>query len=397
MSTATHIRHIITTGLAMFSMFFGAGNIVFPLMVGQFAGNMAWWSIAGLMVTAVGVPFLGLLAMTFFNGDHHLFFKRIGTLPGYLVTLLIMIVIGPVNAIPRCISLSHGTISMYLPGMSALTFSILACVIIYLATFKKSWVVDLLGDVLSPLLVISLAVIIVKGLLIHPTAPVVDTSAARMLFFGLYQGYNTMDLLGTFFFSGVIIGGLKHLFPKEKSMNVLAGYALQASIIGATLLGAVYMGFGIVASYYGDMIADLSPEVLLGTIAQTVLGSAGGLFVSMAVALACLTTAITLVVVFAEFLQEQKLFNRMGYQYCLLMTLIASCVFANLGFSSIVGMMVPVLKVIYPALIVLCAVNLLHKWKGMHSVKVPFYLTVAAAFVYYNMPMVKSVATLAGA
>lgn len=397
MSTTTHIRHIVTTGLAMFSMFFGAGNIVFPLMVGQFAGNMAWWAIGGLMVTAVGVPFLGLLAMTFYDGDHHPFFKRIGTVPGYLVTLFIMIVIGPVNAIPRCISLSHGTISMYVPGLSSLTFSIIACAIIFLATFKKSRVVDLLGDVLSPLLVVSLGVIIVKGLLVHPVAPVVDAGSGKMLFFGLYQGYNTMDLLGTFFFSGVIINGLRQIFPKEKSPAVFAHYALQASIIGAGLLGAVYMGFGIVASYYGNVISDLSPEVLLGTIAQIVLGSAGGLFVSMAVALACLTTAITLVVVFAEFLQEQPLFNRMGYQYCLVMTLVVAGIFSNFGFSWIVSMMVPILKVIYPALIVLSAVNLLHKWKGLQSVKIPVYATTVISLLWYHMPAAQQVATLAGA
>lgn len=377
-------RQIITTGLAMFSMFFGAGNIVFPLMVGQIGGNMVGMALVGLMIAAVGIPFMGLVSMIYYEGNYKAFFDRIGTVPGNMVTTFIMVAIGPVIAIPRCISLSYGTIHLYFPSVGEFAFSVAACLVIFAATFRKSRVVDLLGEILAPLLVLCLGVIIVKGLLVHPAAPVVDATAQGMFFFGLHEGYNTMDLLGTFFFSSITIASLKHHFPKEKDPKAMAGLAMKASIIGATLLGAVYIGFALIASYYAGDLMGLSPEILLGTMAHMMLGNAGGFFVSMAVALACLTTAVTLAAVFAEFLQRQSGFYHLGYTYCLMLTLVASCAFANLGFTGIVALMAPVLVVGYPAVLMLVIFNGLHKTHGIQMVKAPVALTALASFVHYN-------------
>jgi len=364
-------------------MFFGAGNIVFPLMIGQVAGSMSWYAITGLLLTAVGVPFMGLVAMIHYKGDFKAFFSRMGATPGFLVTLFIMILIGPVNAIPRCIALSYGTIHLYAPGMSQFVFSVIACAIIFLATYKKSRIVDLLGDVLSPLLVVALAVIAIKGLLYHPAAPLSTASALGMFSFGFEKGYNTMDLLGAFFFSGVIISSLKAHFPEEKSSAVLGGYALKASVIGATLLGSVYTSFALVAAYYGKELAGMSMETLLGTTAHLVLGNAGGLVVSLAVALACLTTAITLAVVFSEFLQKEVFRSGVSYIYCLTLTLALACVFANLDFGSIVAMIEPLLIVGYPVLILFTILNWMHKTIGFKPVKLPLVLATITSFLYY--------------
>ena len=381
----THVRHILTTGLAMFSMFFGAGNVVFPLIVGQTAGEYAWPAIVGLLLTAVGVPFVGLLAMVLYEGDYRSFFARIGVIPGFLVTLFIMIIIGPVGAIPRCIALSFSTLQMYEPSLSTVLFSFASCLIIFLATYRKNRIFDLLGAVLSPLLVVSLAIIIIKGIWSHPAAPATATDALSMLKFGLYQGYNTMDLLGTFFFSGVIIVGLKEVFSAD-SPRVIARYALQASVIGAALLGVVYAGFVLVASYYGNALQAVPGEVLLGTVAHMVLGKAGGLFVSMAVVLACLTTALTLAAVFAEFLHNQVFFKVVCYRSSLILTLIATFIFANLKFSEIVAMVAPVLVVIYPVLLVLTIINIFHKLYGFSMVKIPVLLATVASIIWYHAP-----------
>ena len=376
-------QQIITTGLAMFSMFFGAGNIVFPLMIGQVAGTMSWYATAGLLITAVGVPFMGLVAMTHYNGDFRAFFSRIGAVPGFLVTLFIMVLIGPVNAIPRCISLSYATTHLYIPALSQFMFSLGSCVVIFLATYRKSRIVDLLGQFLSPLLVVALAIIAIKGLLFHPEAVANTASAGSMFMFGFEKGYNTMDLLGTFFFASVIIQSLRLHFPQEKSNAVLASYALKASIIGASLLAAVYVGFAQVASYYGTSLAGLRMEELLGTTAHLVLGNAGGLVVSAAVALACLTTAITLVVVFAEFLQKDVFNSGVGYIYCLTLTLAATCIFANFDFSQIVSTIEPVLIVGYPVMILLTALNWAYKARGFAPVKLPVLLATVVSFAYY--------------
>src|SRR5579859_7269674 len=96
---------LLTTGLALFSMFFGAGNLIFPLLIGNFAGSNVWFAIAGLGVTAVVVPFLGLAAMVFFQGDLHRFFGRVGKVPGMLLLFLLQLILGPFGVIPRLVTL----------------------------------------------------------------------------------------------------------------------------------------------------------------------------------------------------------------------------------------------------------------------------------------------------
>jgi len=380
-------RQVITTGLAMFSMFFGAGNIVFPLIVGQATGNMVWVAILGFLMTAVGVPFLGLVAMTLYNGNYRKFFDRMGKIPAHFVLIFIMILIGPVNAIPRCIAVSYGAMRLHIPGLSQLFFSIVSCVIIFFVTARKSRIVDLLGQLLSPLLIASLTMIIFKGLLAgHANGgPIaVAVGATEMIKYGLIQGYNTMDLLGAFFFSSIVIASLRMHFPHEKKSKVLAQCALKASIIGAGLLGTVYMGFALLASYHGTVLSGLEPEFLLGTLAYIVLGNSGGFVVSMAVSLACLTTAVTLAAVFAEFLQKEVVYYHLSYVYCLALTLVVTCAFATLQFSDIVAMVSPILIVGYPVLILFTVLNIFYKWYGVQSVKMPIVLATAGSLVWYH-------------
>lgn len=381
------LSSVFITGLAMFSMFFGAGNVVFPLIVGRAVGEQAWSAIGGLFLTAVGVPFLGLVALTLYGGDYRAFLGRLGRVPGFLLAFFMLLILGPIGAIPRCIALSCGTLKMYIPMLSRAVFSLVACVVIYMATCRRNRMVGLLGAVLSPLLVTSLAVIIVKGLLAGHEVPLSTLSSVSAFSFGLAQGYNTMDLLAAFFFSGVIITSLRQREVVAVSDTWgIARYALLSSLVGASLLGLVYAGFALVAAQYGKALSIVAPEALLGTIASSVLGAAGGLFVSATVILACVTTAITLTAVFAEFLQEQVFSKTISYNAGLLLTLVVTFVFANLEFGKIVSQLVPVLIVIYPALLVLTIINILHKMYGVSMIKMPVAIVAIASIIWHQVP-----------
>ena len=133
---------IVSTGLAMFSMFFGAGNVVFPLDLGRVAGTMNIYAVLGLLITAVLVPFAGLFAMLLFEGDYKEFFERMGKIPGFLIITFLMALIGPFMAIPRCVTLSYSTLKLYCPSVSLFYFSILACVLIFLLTEKRKKILD---------------------------------------------------------------------------------------------------------------------------------------------------------------------------------------------------------------------------------------------------------------
>lgn len=361
----------------MFSMFFGAGNVVFPLALGQYAQDQNFYAILGLLITAVGVPFTGLIAMTLFNGNYMQFFDRIGKIPGFLVAVFIMALIGPFGAIPRCITLSYSTIKLYFPEISMSAFSIGACVLTFFLTFRRTRVLDVLGYVLTPLLIGSLAVVIVKGLLSSPPAPVSDQSPGVVFVRGLIEGYKTMDLMGAFFFSSVVLSCLERdVDPNDaKYYSRLIFLALKASAIGAALLAISYVGFSYVAAANSEKLVGVPQDELAGRIAILVLGPYAGIVACIAVALACLTTAIALSAVFAEFVHKDITMNKLSYVWALVITLIITYFVSTLNFTGIANFVTPILKLCYPSLIVLSILNILYKLHHFKPVKIPVLIT----------------------
>lgn len=376
----------LSTGLAMFSMFFGAGNVVFPLALGQYAQNYNHFAIFGLLLTAVGVPFMGLIAMTLFDGDYKKFFERLGKYPGLLVAIIIMALIGPFGAIPRCIALSYSTVKIYLPEVSVTVFSLLSCLTIFAFTAKKNRILEILGWVLTPILLGSLGIIIVKGLLITPeTQSTADHVPLEIFWKGFKDGYQTMDLLGAFFFSSVILACLKQeLEPSSKSdYRAIINVALKASAIGAFLLSIVYIGFSYVSAFHSNTLGEIAKDQLAGIIAIQVLGPYAGIVACVAVAIACLTTAIALAAVFAEFIHIDVTQNKLGYIPSLIITLIITFFVSTLEFDGIVRVILPILQILYPALIVLTLCNIAYKLWGFKPVKVPVLLTFLVSLAAY--------------
>lgn len=386
MKTATSSTNTLATGLAMFSMFFGAGNVVFPLGLGQYAQDHNFYAILGLLITAVGVPFAGLIAMTLFNGDYKKFFERMGPVPGFIVTAFILGLIGPFGAIPRCIVLSFSTMKLLLPeGMTLPWFSLIACVLIFLFTIKRNNIVDLLGYVLTPILLLSLAIIIIKGLYTSPAPEPSGHSKLAIFTQGIYEGYQTMDLLAAFFFSSVVMACLKKdVDPTDqKNYKKIIFLSLKASVIGAFLLSIIYVGFSFVAANYSSLLQGTAQEELPGVIALHVLGPYASIVAQVAVILACLTTAIALSAVFAEFLHQDIFYDKLGYGWSLLVTLGITFFVSTLNFTGIANFLTPILQVCYPALIVLCLANILYKLYHFTWVKTPVFLTFCISLLFY--------------
>lgn len=355
----------LATGLAMFSMFFGAGNVVFPLALGQMAQDKNFFAILGMLITAVGVPFAGLLAMTLYDGDYKRFFGRIGKTPGFLVTAIIMGLIGPFGAMPRCIALSYSTSKIFLGNMPLPIFSLIACLLIWVFTFRRTSIINTLGYILTPFLLGSLGIIIICGLIGSPAAPITNYDNFEIFVKGLNDGYQTMDLLGAFFFSSVVITSLKKNIPSTTNnySKQLAASTLKATTIGAGLLALVYIGFSYVASFHGSVLKDISSDELISVIAMHVIGPHAAIIACMAVSLACLTTAIALTVVFAEFVQKEISLNKISYAQALIGTLFVTFFVSTLNFTGIAAFLFPILQVCYPGLIILCIVNIVYKLK----------------------------------
>lgn len=382
MTKKLKVGSIITMGFAMFSMFFGAGNVVFPLAIGQQSGVHNIFAIAGLLITAVGVPFLGLFAMTLYNGDYKAFFGRMGPKAGFFISLVIMGLIGPFGAIPRCIALSYSTTQLFFPTLAIEVFSAFSCLVIFLFTFRRSSIMDILGNVLTPFLLLSLGIIIVKGILYSSPAAILPLDPLIVFANGLKEGYQTMDLLGAFFFSSIIIVGLKKHYEGKNLLPI----TLRSMGVGAFLLALVYIGFSYVSSFNSELLKSVPPDQMIGALAIQILGEYAGIVASLAVALACLTTAIALAAVSAEYIYEDISFKKIPYLAGLIITLVISYFISTLNFTGIVKMLQPILEVCYPALILLTILNILHKIYRIETVKWPVY-TLFTLSLLYNLSL----------
>jgi len=376
---------VVSTGFAMFSMFFGAGNVVFPLAVGRYAGNKVFFAAFGFILTAVFIPFIGLVGTILFDGDYKKYFDRIGRVPGKVTVFFLMALVGPFLAIPRCVTISFSTVKTYLPGVSLFYFSLIASAVLFVLAVRKSKVVDILGMILSPILIISLLVIIAGGIFYYvPPAQKLMTNT-HALANGIIQGYNTMDLLGAFFFASVVIASLKLHLDKAYgtySISTLIKETFKAGFIGLSLLGFICVGLNYITACYGHIVGGIGEDELIREVAFRILGPWAGLVVSVAVSAACLTTAIVLSVIFADFLRDQVLLGKIEYRYSLLVTTVITFAMANLGFSGIARIFSPVLEAVYPALIMIAFVNVAYKLFGIKSVKLPVYTTLFISLLW---------------
>jgi len=381
-----------STGIAIFSMFFGAGNVIFPIILGQESGGMLPYAIFGLLITAIGGPLLGLFAAVLFEGDSKKFYWRIGEVPGAILVILLLALIGPFAAMPRCVTVAYASIEPYFPGVSLLMFSILAGLVVLAIIAKRELILPILGYVLSPILIISLLIIILKGLFgsditLLPSQIGVSEAFSN----GLETGYSTMDLLASIFFSAAVWNllseelGIKSDADKKVK---LVPICLWASAIGGISLGLVYLGLSVVAGSYASSLAGVDPEQMLSKLAILILGDKLSIIANIAMALACLTTVISLAVTIADvihnevddFLEKRNI----SFNYYLTIFIITAITvaFSNIGFDGLMTFIVPIISICYPAIIVLTVCNVLYKLFGFNYVKIPFFGTLLLTIVY---------------
>lgn len=375
---------IIPTGLALFAMFFGAGNIIYPLALGAHSGQHILSSILGFLVTGVGVPFIGLYAVSLYQGDYWAFFNRLGKIPAFFIITFLIVIIGPLSAIPRTEVVTHETLRHYLPSLLAhpAVFSFLFCTIVFICTYQSSKVVDLIGRILSPIKLISFFTLILLGMYFSEPALENQFNMTQTFSNALSTGYQTMDLLATFFFCAL---AYSHIVYKSTNLNTASHHdicqmLLKASLIGALLLSIVYIGFLYLAAQHQPALQQVGTDQMISAISSAVLGHFGALFVCICVSFACFATAIALAEVSSRYLFAQVFREKLPRIACLSIVMCITYTMSLLGFGKIMSITIPILNALYPALIVLCVLNILHKRYGFSIVKIPFFATLIYAF-----------------
>lgn len=370
---------VVTTGFALFAMFFGSGNLVFPLLVGTESQGHFLWSSFGIIVTGVLVPFMGVLAMLLYKGDTCEFLGTMGRPAKFWFPLIALSLMGPFGVLARCITVAHGSFLLLFPKCSLIAFSIAFCGVIFFLTANKSRIIPFLGSALTPFLLLSLMAIIAAGIWYgSPMPPVENANIWPAFRDGALQGYQTMDLLAAFFFSTFVIQHLSKKFSADADNASLVKVFLKSALLGGGLLSLVYYGLVYLGTAFSAELTDVAPQAMLGMVAQKTLGDLSAPIVCIAVVLACFTTAVVLTSLFADFFRQEVCQEKINAPLALLVTLLIAFCVSTLEFSGIAAFLAPILETLYPALIVLTVVNIANKLWGVKLRRWPVVLTFAA-------------------
>ena len=350
-------KDVIILGFALFAMFFGAGNLIFPPFLGVISGSNWLVGFGGFILADVGLSLLAIVSASKCNGEVNTVLSRSGKTLGIILGSAIMICLGPLLAIPRTAATTFEMgIKPLFNGFSPILFSIIFFGITFILTIKPSKVVDIIGQFLTPALLIALGVLIVKGI-ISPLGEMGPTSINGNLFSeGVKQGYQTMDALGAVSLSAVMMLSLSNKGYKDE--NQKTKITLKAGIVAAIGLILVYGGLtylgATVSKVYGQDVVQTS---LIVQITASLLGNTGKIILAIIVMLACLTTAIGLTSATAQFF-EKTTNGKLKYELIVTVVCIFSAIVSNFGVSTIITFSGPILDIIYPATVVLIIMNL---------------------------------------
>lgn len=378
----------------LFGMFFGAGNLIFPALMGQQAGAALWPAVIGFCLTGVGLPLLGVAAIGISRSEG-LFEMgcRVGRPYSYFFTCLLYLSIGPLFAIPRTatVSFSVGILPLIPAERSKLVlclFSALFFAAVLFFSLRPSGIMTWVGKILNPLFLLFLGILTITALL-RPMGAVsasepVGPYASMSFFQGFLEGYNTLDALAALAFGIVLINAIRDL--GVRSPGAIAAGTVKAGFFSTLLMAAIYCLLTVVGAQsravYG-LCAD-GGEVLY-RVGTHYFGAFGGVLLGITVTFACMKTAIGLITSCASTFVE--LFPRsMGYRAWAILFCLFSFGIANFGLSRIIELSLPVLMFLYPLTITLILLCLCGHWFGYDrrvfiAVIVPTALAAVLDFV----------------
>ncbi len=347
-------------GMALFSMFFGSGNLIFPMAVGAYAEGHYLYGTLGFLMTAVLLPFAGVFTMVLFRGDYVRFFSVLGRTLGFIVTLLMLTFWIPLGSGPRCVTLAFAASKSYVNTIPLWAFSAGYCLFVFALLYKESRILSLLGKVLTPALLIALVVVVFAGLYNSPGLQAVEHHPFSVFLVALREGYNTQDLIASFFFSSVIIGILNHtdkdIRPASERRHL--ALTLRGGLVGVSILALVYLALLYLGAAYSSMLNGLGKDALISTLSIHLLGSKMAFLPVCIIGLACITTSAALTLVFANFVKSSLFKNRISQELSLTITSVGTFGMSLFGFESISAMLSNVMAIFYPILIALIVVNL---------------------------------------
>lgn len=374
-------KELVFISFMLFSMFFGAGNLIFPAFLGYSAGDDVWISFIGLIITAVGLPILGVIAVGK-AGSLKVLASRVHPWFALVFPVLIYLSIGPGLAIPRAGTISYEMgLKPFLAEDSNQTMMLFLYTLVFFSivlwlSLTPSKLVDRFGKLLTPILLILVAIIFIKSLIspIDSFSSAVGTYAEIPFFQGFLDGYLTMDALAALVYGIVVVNTIRAKGVTDS--GAISKYMLLAGLGAGILLTAIYgvlAYLGASSSAFGE---TTNGTEVLTAVMDTLFGQAGIVLLGGLFILACLCVSISLIISCSQYFSELLPF--LTYKKWAVVMAVISLAIANLGLNQILAISVPILGAIYPLAIVLIALGLLNRFVN-HSI---YFWTMVFTGVY---------------
>lgn len=353
MNNKGSMKDIFTFGFALFAMFFGAGNLIFPPYLGIVSGPQWFTGFVGFTFADAGLALLAVIAIALCRGQIMELFSKIGKVPAIILSFADIMCVGPLLVIPRTGATTYemGITPLIGNGVPIAVVVVIFFSLTFVLTVRPSKVIDIVGQVLTPFLIIALSVIIIKGV-VNPIgtsvdAPMIDNVFQR----GILDGYQTMDCFVSIAVGSVLMLTLANKGYTEPKQQV--SMLIKSGVIACVGLGLIYGGLTYLGSTVSTMYGiDAQQSQVIVNITQLLLGNTGKIILAVAVSLACLTTSIGLTSATAEYLSMLSK-EKFSYAKCVLFVCVFATAAATLGVSGLVKIANPILAIVYPPSIVL--------------------------------------------
>ena len=369
-------------GLMLFSLFFGAGNLIFPPFLGQSAGQNMWIALGGFLITAVGFPILGVIAVAKTGGLENLS-GRVHPSFAKIFTVLIYLSIGPCLGIPRAGSLPFEmVVSPYIPAdvsetIARFIFTLVFFLVAYWLSLSPTKLVDRMGKILTPTL-LTLILIVVIGSIVKPIGEYGQASGAYVnspFVTGFLEGYLTMDTIAALNFGIVIAFAIKSKGISEEK-NVMSA-TIKAGFIAGALLVIIYAVLTHLGAASGGRFGEtLNGANTLTNVVTYLFGEPGAILLALLFTLACLTTSVGLITSCSQYFAS--LTGKVTYKKFVGILAFLSMVLANMGLTQILKISIPVLNMIYPIAIMLIVIAMLDRFFVKNFLVYPLTITFTA-------------------
>lgn len=340
-------KDALVVGLALFAMFFGAGNLIFPPFLGMESGYEWPLGLACFVFVDVVISCIGVVAINRAGGSILSIEGVLGKRAALVLNTAAILCTGVLIASPRTAATTYEMSIVPLLGdyIGLFPFSLLFFAVVLLFTLRPTRIVDIVGKVLTPVLVAGIAIMVVAGI-VNPLGPVVAPESATVVADGISAGYQTMDILAVVGFAIIVQESVRAAdYADGKSQIAVTA---RASLVACVLLTLVYGGL----TYLGATAATIAPEganqaALITFITEHLMGHAGLIVLGVVVGFACLTTAVGLCGATAAYL-ERISGRRISYRAALIAVVVIALLICNLGLTNIINLAAPVLSIICP-------------------------------------------------